>query len=93
MSSRLQSPFPWGKAASSGEYSRPPKGGPIKGVGPARGTEEAVKVKPLRSGLPEGVVDELMTLWSVAVGDAAAAMKGGLSLSNQGEAGCGRACA
>jgi hypothetical protein len=31
-----------------------------------------VKVKPLRSGLPEGVVDELMTLWSVAVGDAAA---------------------
>jgi hypothetical protein len=33
--------------------------------------------------------DDPMTLWSAAVGDAAAAMKGGLSLSNQGEAGCG----
>jgi len=37
--------------------------------------------------------DDPMTLRSAAVGDAAAAMKGGLSLSNQGEAGCGRACA
>jgi len=34
--------------------------------------------------------DEPMTLWSAAVGDAAA-MKGGLSLSNQGGARCGRA--
>ena len=33
--------------------------------------------------------DDPMTLWSAAVGDAAAAMKGGLSLANQGEAGCG----
>ena len=30
-----------------------------------------------------------MTLWSAAVGDAAAAMKEGLSLANQGEARCG----
>jgi hypothetical protein len=35
--------------------------------------------------------DDPMTLWSAAVGDAAAAMKGGLSLANQGEARCGRA--
>jgi hypothetical protein len=35
--------------------------------------------------------DDPMTLRSAAVGDAAAAMKGGLSLSNQGEAGCGSA--
>ena len=35
--------------------------------------------------------DDPMTLWSAAVGDTAAAMKGGLSLSNRGEAGCGRA--
>ena len=35
--------------------------------------------------------DDPMTLWSAAVGGAAAAMKGGLSLSNQGEARCGRA--
>jgi hypothetical protein len=35
--------------------------------------------------------DDSVTLWSAAVGDAAAAMKGGLSLANQGEAGCGRA--
>ena len=33
--------------------------------------------------------DDPMTLWSAVVGDAAAAMKGGLSLSNQGGAGCG----
>jgi hypothetical protein len=33
--------------------------------------------------------DDPMTLWSAAVGDAAAAMKGGLSLVNAGEAGCG----
>jgi len=31
-----------------------------------------MKVKPLRSGLPAGVVDEPMTLWSAAIGDAAA---------------------
>jgi hypothetical protein len=48
-----------------------------------------MKVKPLRSGLPTGAVDEPMTLWSAAVGDAAAAMKGGLSLVNAGEARCG----
>ena len=36
-----------------------------------------------------GAVDEPMTLWSAAVGDAAAAMKGGLSLVNAGEARCG----
>ena len=35
--------------------------------------------------------DDPMTLRSAAVGDAAAAMKGGLSLSNQGEARCGHA--
>ena len=35
--------------------------------------------------------DDPMTLWSAAVGDAAAAMKGSLSLANQGEARCGRA--
>jgi hypothetical protein len=34
-------------------------------------------------------VDEPMTLWSAAVGDAAAAMKGSLSLVNAGEARCG----
>jgi hypothetical protein len=33
--------------------------------------------------------DDPMTLWSAAVGDTAAAMKGGLSLANQGEARCG----
>jgi len=32
--------------------------------------------------------DDPMTLRSAAVGDAAAAMKGGLSLVNAGEAGC-----
>jgi hypothetical protein len=35
--------------------------------------------------------DDPMTLRSAAVGDAAAAMKGGLSLVNAGEARCGRA--
>jgi len=35
--------------------------------------------------------DDPMTLWSAAVGDAAAAMKGGLSLVNAGGAGCGSA--
>ena len=35
--------------------------------------------------------DDPMTLRSAAGGDAAAAMKGGLPLANQGEAGCGRA--
>jgi hypothetical protein len=36
--------------------------------------------------------DDPMTLWSAAVGDPAAAMKGDLSLVNAGEARCGRAC-
>jgi hypothetical protein len=35
--------------------------------------------------------DDPMTLWSAAGGDAAAAMKGSLSLVNAGETGCGRA--
>jgi len=35
--------------------------------------------------------DDPMTLWSAAGGDAAAAMKEGLSLVNAGEAGCGSA--
>ncbi|MCC6066129.1 MAG: hypothetical protein LM576_09120, partial [Thermofilum sp.] len=52
---------------------------------PARGAEEGkMRMTPLAA-------DDPMTLWSAAVGDAAAAMKGGLSLANQGEAGCGRA--
>jgi len=39
-------------------------------------------VKPPSRIPPSGAADEPMTLWSAAVGDAAAAMKGGLSLSN-----------
>jgi hypothetical protein len=46
-----------------------------------------MKVKPLRSGLPAGAVDEPMTLWSAAVGDAAAAMKEGPLPSQRGRGG------
>ena len=49
------------------------------------GPEEGeVRMRPLTA-------DDPMTLWSAAVGDAAAAMKGGLSLVNAREAGCGSA--
>ena len=68
----LHHPFPWGIRRSAVGPSGPHQEDPRKGVGPARGTEEAVKVKPPRSGLPAGAVDEPMTLWSAAVGDAAA---------------------
>jgi hypothetical protein len=63
----LQSPFPWGKAAPGGEYSRPPSGGPPQGGGPsARGPKRGkMRVMPLAA-------DDPMTLWSAAGGDAAA---------------------